>query len=178
MSGLRQLHTVHVQRDPVTFVMSEFTKQAPLNAGGSFPDAISVTAYGDEQVMTFNLAVEEGRIVLNSFAVSRRGIREGTDDEGKEQIRWGPEITPEMVHNLPLARFLQRAIEAAADRQRLTGPQAARARRRRGVDLQRVAAIVQPNKDGAYRQEIADEFDVSDRTASRLIARAKKEGLL
>ena len=129
--------------------------------------------------MTFDLGVEEGLVVLNRFVVERPGKWERTE-RGDELIRWGPEITPETVHKLPLARLLKRVIETvgmASAQQGLTPVQAARARRR-GFDLERVAEIVRSDTSGAYRQVVADEFDVSDRTASRLIAKARTEGLL
>lgn len=161
-------------------IANETEDLVPLQAGGLFPARTKATVYSirPSVSVTFDLTVEDGSVVVNHVVVSRIGTWQRVG--GRDQfVPTGAPITPDAVHRLPLAELLDAAIAGASNTAgHLLSLDQLKRSRRGGWDLDRVAEIVRSEPTPAFREAVADEFDVSLRTASRMIAKAKKEGKL
>jgi hypothetical protein len=164
--------------DPFAIPTSTSGRLVPLSDGTLFPERItsSVIQMGfNPPICEVTLEVRDGRPVMTRFAVTRTS---------------GAELTPSFIHDLnvgeirdslvrtitdvakgnPHASLLAQGDSADGDRA------AALARRRRPADAAEMAQVANIIRSNSYdpRKQVARDLHVSERTASRLIEKAKK----
>jgi hypothetical protein len=151
-----------------------------------FPERLRVLArYPGGPLIEMELEVVEGRPEIATFSISR--------------VAGGSWLEPSFVHDLPLARLKDHVVERSMslavevghismgafdillpmsdEPDRAAATKALRGRPIRTDTLHQVVNIVRSN-DFDHRKQIARELHVSDRTASRYIAEARRRGLL
>jgi hypothetical protein len=160
-----------------------------LANGSPFPSSVTYrTAIEDGPAITMTATVENGRPVMANFQVERR--------------TGGPAVTASYIHTLPVGELFDQLVAQVgwgtalfqlghdepgvvhpmptdAERQ-AAGARAVSSQRGRPVsddDLRKVAEIVRDN-DFDPRQQIVRELHLSQRTASRWIAEARRRGLI
>jgi hypothetical protein len=167
------------------------TQLVPLSDGTLFPESVSLHVYVQEEdqpsvVAQLSLEVKDGRPVVMRVAITR--LVHG--QHGPEQV----ELTPTILHNLNFGKIFERAImhggyvaldsdgslDGHAAAKSAAARAAALARRRQPLTDALLAQVVNIVRKNRYdpRKQVASEHYVSERTASRWIAEARRRGLI